>query len=487
MPAERFDAIVIGATIDGLGCALSLALSGKKVVCADKKLDVSHLGQDKAVWLSHAACGQLGLAGHGLATGAPIPQMTIAGKQSRVVWPDLDLTHRALQAAGPGDADRFVETIRFLQRQLRVMADPGAAVRGALAVGAHTFAGPWEALELGQFLARDIHSFLGERLDDPTLTGLLNAIAVLHAPVSPDGVTSALALLNTAKYFHAPIGGERPATGGEKAVILALVSALVAAGGQVDFGAEVREILTERETASGVALTDGRVWQAPYVVAAIAPRRLAQGLLNTRRSGRQLTALASTSRQSVASARFYFPETPLEQVGGARAFPDGVALWVGAEPKRVLQQARAYQRRQTVDEPLLCLTLEPGSQRAAVLAPLTPPEPAEGTWTEGRREALLEAMVRTLNVHAPALAGQLLDAELVSPRAPAQLGGTGAIFGGGARLPDIETMFGFRGEPMQPLLKGVYLCAASVLEPGMAGGLSAAQSVISASHAKQRA
>jgi hypothetical protein len=75
---------------------------------------------------------------------------------------------------------------------------------------------------------------------------------------------------------------------------------------------------------------------------------------------------------------------------------------------------------------------------------------------------------------------------LLTPRPPEQLGGTGAIFGGGS-LPDLETLFGLRGEPPQQVLKGVYLCAASALEPDMASGLAVAQSILAAPAAKLRA
>jgi hypothetical protein len=220
------------------------------------------------------------------------------------------------------------------------------------------------------------------------------------------------------------------------------------------------------------------------VHAAIAHRRLAQGLLNTRRFGRQLASLPASPRSAVALAAFEFAEPPLTRLGGERAFPDGVELWLGAETGRIASQFHAFASRTCVAEPVICLRLEPGLQRAIVCAPLTPPERSDGPWTSQAGRDLCDAMVRTLTTEAPEIALLLQSAEILSPRVPAQLGGTGALFGGGSQMAAMETIFGFHSEPSSPL-KGLLLSPTSVFGTRLENGLAVAEAALTS--AKLRA
>src|SRR5262249_49600562 len=69
------------------------------------------------------------------------------------------------------------------------------------------------------------------------------------------------------------------AVGGMGAIAQALASAARAHGAEIETGTGVREIIVERDRATGVMLADGRTLRANAIVAGVDPKRLYLGLI----------------------------------------------------------------------------------------------------------------------------------------------------------------------------------------------------------------
>ena len=69
------------------------------------------------------------------------------------------------------------------------------------------------------------------------------------------------------------------AIGGMGAITQAMASAAVEQGVRIDVGSEVREVLVERDRATGIVLKDGTAVRARAVVANVNPQQLFQALM----------------------------------------------------------------------------------------------------------------------------------------------------------------------------------------------------------------
>lgn len=468
MPLDRADAVVIGAGVEGLSAALSLALSGKQVVCADKRETVDALGRPDAASMAPAAAHQLGLFRHSLRLSTPHAHLSLTDGRWLALWPDAARTARGL--AQP-EADAFEETAATIRRLRAQLREPGAAARGMLASLELT---PSAEGATGAFLRRSASRFLERSLGNGALSALLLAMAARQAPADPDEVGSAPMLLSLAAFFDVSADGPKPVAGGQRAAIAALAHAFRAAGGDLALGQDVREIQMDREAVTAVALASGRAIKTPLAIAALAPRRLAQGLLSTRRHGTLLSRLRRAPRHAQAMLAVSFRDTPDLPQRSMGLWRGGVSVWLGATMERLRSAVRAMQAQQIAPTPVLEVRFAPGLNAAVVVAPYCPGALAEGPWTEGRRSVLADVLLSTIRAEWPSAHALIDTATLLTPRPPDTLSATGAIFATAERMPDLDVLFGLSGDAPAPLLKGLYLCDPRGFEPAGHAGLSVA-------------
>jgi phytoene dehydrogenase-like protein len=484
MPLDRYDAVVIGAGVEGLAAALTLAANGKQTLCVDRQDGLDGLATPDDAWISPATARALGLFEHGLRLAAPKPVLSLQDGQWLALWPDAQ---RASRAQTERDGAALLETVAALRRLRAELAEPGAAAKAMLASLDAVRSTDGRAGHQARFLRASARHWLSRHLDNAQLRGAMLAMAAQRAPAAPDAPASAPMLLALAAFFEDDSHAPRPVAGGAGALAAALAAAFKAAGGELAFGVDVSEIAMDREAAAGVALGASATVKSPLVIAAVSPKRLVQGLLSTRRYGRLLSGLRAPPRRRHAVLKLTFaepPQLPEARLGLWRA---GVSVWLGATDANLSAAAAAMAERRLHASPAVELRFDEGLRQAIAVSPYCPDQLAEGAWTAARRDAQRDAVLSAIGAEWPQAHAAIRDVDLVSPREPASLGGTGAIFGGADRLPDFDAMFALGRETPGPLLKGVHLCVARGLEPDGQSGVLTAGAALGLPQARLRA
>jgi phytoene dehydrogenase-like protein len=483
MPLDRADAVVIGAGVEGLSAALTLLQSGKQVVCVDRRSSLGEIGGWNEAWVSPASFQAAGLFQFGLRLGVASPQLSLEDGAWFAIWPDPERSARAIGAA---DADAFLEFATALQRWRLALREPGMAARAMLA-SLDLVRVQGDAAELGLIMRSSASEILDRWPLGARLKGLILAMSAVRSPVSPREAASAPMLLAVAPYFDRGAFAARPVAGGAPALVATLAAAFQAAGGQLWLGREVSEIVMEREAAAGVAFGAGVVLKAATVIAAVAPKRLAQGLLSTRRYGRILQGLRAPPRKTAAALRLGFvraPDLPEAHLGLWR---QGVSVWLGAREETIVSAAAAFRSRRVHGSPVLELRFDPNLRNAICVSPYCPPELDDGPWPDVRRTELRDTILAAIQTQWPQAYASIESAQLLWPRENEASSATGAIFGGAERMPDLHELFGLNGETPGALLKGVYLCTARALDTDGFSGASTATAAAGLSLARARA
>ena len=126
MAPDRLDAIVIGASVDGLVAAAVLAKAGRSVVVVEREADLLRASSGKDAVVSLDTVRALDLTAHGLRFAAPPPVAAITGDRALVLWPDLHasrMAHRRVLAARRRSARRLPRAHRAPPRGTRAPAD----------------------------------------------------------------------------------------------------------------------------------------------------------------------------------------------------------------------------------------------------------------------------------------------------------------------------------------------------------------------------
>jgi phytoene dehydrogenase-like protein len=284
-------ALVVGAGPNGLAAAIRLAEAGVETTVLEarpqpggavrtEELTLPGFRHDtfSSVYPAGAASpvfSRLPLADHGLEWVHPEVCMAHPLEDGTAVglYRDLEPTAHSLEAQHSGDGRAWA---RFVGPYLRNFG----AVRATMLAGFPPVGGPLRLLSqagpvaAAQFgllvalpastLAHRTFSASGSR------AWLLGAAAHGDVPVTSAGSAIAAFYLNL--LGHA-VGWPSP-RGGAQALTDALVAHLRALGGELVCDAPVERVLTPAGSASGVALQDGRQYQADAVLADVMPQAL---------------------------------------------------------------------------------------------------------------------------------------------------------------------------------------------------------------------
>ncbi|MGA2817555.1 MAG: NAD(P)/FAD-dependent oxidoreductase [Xanthobacteraceae bacterium] len=292
-----YDAVVVGAGVNGLAAALHLAAKGWKVAVVEraeiaggavKTREITRPGFRHDLYAMNLslfagspffAAHKDRLLAHGLAfVGAEHCFATAFPDGSWLgVEKNLDATATRIAALSPEDAERWRAMVTTFGRDApHIFALLGSPMPSWPALRA-IFAA-WRArgtawvAETARLLVASPREWLDENFDNPKLKAMM-AVWGMHLDFSPDCAGGALfpyleSMAN--QSFGMALGH-----GGADSIVTAMVRAIEAAGGEVRLGAPVHNIAIESGAAKGLVLASGeRIDATRAVIANLHPRVL---------------------------------------------------------------------------------------------------------------------------------------------------------------------------------------------------------------------
>lgn len=473
---SSFDAIVIGAGVNGMACAARLAQAGRRVLLVDGAdapggaMAVAHLTQG----IDPRVAAGLDLTRRGLRL-RPLATTALARDGAH-------LTVRAGLADGP-DAAAWAALHTRLTRFAAVLAPLRTMTPPRLAQGAGN---DWKRLArlglglrgLGRNAFREfLRMFLinvadvaEDELTDDRLRGLMAFDATLGAWLGPRSPNSLIGYLNRLAVGADPLWP----VGGMAAVAEAMAGGVAAAGVQMRLRAKVALVLVEGDRAQGVVLADGHEVRAALVVSAISPAATLRDLVGPRHLDTGLYRSAGHIRARGAAARL---DLTLSEAPDFRGADPGSRLVIAPSASAVEQAWNPVKYGQVPERPVLEIVLPAaldgaGPPRLSALVQFAPHAPRDGA--DAARAALLRNTMAVLEDYAPGIGGLATKAALALPGDIAARHGPGSGCWHQAEL-SVEQMLFLR--PLQALaqyatpLPGLWLAGAGS-HPG--GGVNGA-------------
>ncbi|MGH9159556.1 MAG: phytoene desaturase family protein [Vicinamibacteraceae bacterium] len=461
---SAYDAIVIGAGINGLTAAAYLARAGRRVVAIERREVLGGVAAaeeiapgcsvspcvDDVGWVPGQVVQDLDLRRHGF--NEAVQTLRVAAARRDGGW--LTLSDEvagaaaALRRYSPADASRwpaFAEEMARLAGFLEALYQspaPRLDVRSAsdalrlLGVGrSFRSLGKQGMVELLRTLPMPVAELMEDWFEDEALRGTLAAAAVKGVCYGPRSPGTAFLLL------HRHVGG-RPGVfhsrsrlrGSAGALVAALAAAVARHGGEIFRAADVAEIRVELERCRGVVLAGGREIDAGVVLSSADARRTFLELLDPWHLDPTFVQAVRNIRYRGVTAKVNLVLSALPRLrdfdanGSAVPFPDIVNLAPSIEMVERAFDAAKYGQVSAV--PYLEVTLpatrsarpsgRASDDRAAlvmsVLVQYAPYHLRNGVWNAASRDVLGRRVVDRLAEFMPGLQDLIVHRQVLTPR-----------------------------------------------------------------------
>lgn len=454
-----YDAIVVGAGHNGLTAAAYLARAGRSVLVLERRsrlggaVDTAELLPGARVPAVAHTVGrmrpsivrELELRRHGLELTAPAVRAFAPQPDGRsvVLWRDSAETEASLRAWSASDAAAYAPfdaRVRTLSRFLADLGDetppdlrdPGFedALTGLRLGRAFKGLGRDDGRTMLRILAMAIADLVAESFVSDPVRGVLAWRGVRHTAMGPWSAGTTKVLLDDAAGSDGGASGETVfARGGPGALAAALASSARAAGAEIRTDADVVAVISSDGRATGVALASGEEIASGTVVAGLDPKRLLTTLTDPVAIGPSLRWRASNIRTpgKAAKVNLVLDSQPVFPAAGddPRLLRGRILVGMtGIDAMERVFDATKYGRFAdalvveavipTLTDPTLVAGAADGTHVLSADVHWVPTEPREGTWDDGR-EALGDAVVRTLETVSPGLGDRVVARQVLTP------------------------------------------------------------------------
>ena len=501
---SRYDAIVIGAGINGLIAAGILAKNGLSVCLVEAAETVGGMatmrveeGPELAhllYSLSPRVLADLGLETRDLGTGQEASSVAldpggrhVVMRGDRLTWmdgtphPDAEtwaaLHARVVHYAGllrhlaegpPPGGGQPIWTRSGFAKLLRL---------GRFGLGLKRMARP-EMRRFLQVLLTNAYDFILDDLPDGPLAGMLAADATRGNAMGPRSPGTVLTWM-----YRVGHGGTVTApTGGMSAIMERLKQAVETAGSTIRTGSRVARVLVSGDAVAGVELDMGKTIHAPRVLSSLGPQALlsltgmeAFDIEATRRI-RNIRARGTVAKVNLHLARPGLPDLPSTMQNVRLVFaPSADYVETAFNPSKYGEMTNA---------PVIeALPVSKGSDHWLSCNAQYVPVDLKGGWTDDAKDKLAQTTRDTLARALPKLTDYVQSTQVITPDQIAeQTGAPGGHWHHGDmtldQLLSLRPANGLSRYAFGP--KGLYLCGASAHPGGDVMGLAGRNAALAA-------
>lgn len=448
-----YDAIVIGAGVNGLVAATLLARKGKRVAVIERKESVGGLCVteefhpdfrantciDDPGWMPETLATELGIPVQGNTSGAGATFPT--NGPPVVLSSSIAEAANSIRSISVRDASRWDSFCKqvsslagmFTKLYKKKAPEPGdTSLSGLwnLASTARSLRGLGKRgmIDFLRAVPMPVADYLDEWFESDGLKGALaysGVRNVRHGPMS--GGTTLVFLHNHVGMPAGLIGGRRIVRGGVGGLTAALLQAAQTAGVEIVLGRVVTQITTKDDAVSGVLLDNGQEHQSTIVLSSTDVRSTFASLLDPGLFDPEFLHATDSVRMRGPALRMHLALGALPSFStNGTAWPSHALRGTITLPPSIVELERAYdaaKHSRVADNPCLEVTIpsldDPslapaGKHVMSVQIQFAAHDPIGG-WTDDLSESIGRAALKRIAEHAPGIESLIEQVEVLTP------------------------------------------------------------------------